>query len=247
MARWTTGLALVVAAGISGATALSLASSRSNKQDDSVTFSNPSGAHRTVATRGRIDTDNPFFQDLGTNGRSCFSCHRPAQAWTITPGELRSRFETTAGLDPIFRNNDGSNCEGADVSTISKRRRAFSLLLTKGLIRVGLEVPANAEFEVIDVDDPYGCGAALSSVSMYRRPLPSTNLVFLSTVMWDGRHTAPGHSIRSDLIEQAAGAVTGHAQGAPPSPVLLRDIVDFQLGLFTTQERDDAAGPLHNR
>jgi cytochrome c peroxidase len=30
------------------------------------------------------------------------------------------------------------------------------MLLTKGLIRVGIGVPSNAEFELIDVDDPYG-------------------------------------------------------------------------------------------
>src|SRR6185503_13114441 len=136
-----------------------------------------------------IDSSNAFFQDLGTNGRTCFSCHRPAQAWTVTPTELRERFERTAGLDPIFRNNDGSNCEGADISTVRKRRGAFSLLLKKGLIRIGLDVPAGAEFDIVDVDDPYRCGALLSKPSMYRRPLPTTNLKFLSTVMWDGRET----------------------------------------------------------
>src|SRR5262245_59326625 len=106
-----------------------------------VGFINQSGIHRTHSEH-RIDTNNAFFQDLGTNGRTCFSCHRPAEAWTVTPGELRERFERTAGLDPIFRTNDGSNCEGADISTLRKRRGAFSLLLKKGLIRVGLDVPA---------------------------------------------------------------------------------------------------------
>ena len=71
------------------------------------------------------DADNPFFQELGTNGRSCVTCHRPAQGWSITPAELRDRFDRTDGLDPIFRTNDGSNCEGADVSTIRKRRQGL--------------------------------------------------------------------------------------------------------------------------
>ena len=104
-------------------------------------FSNASGIHRTLSTAGPIDTGNPFFQDLGTNGRTCFTCHRPEQAWTVTPPELRERFRLTRGLDPIFRTNDGSNCEGADVSSIGARRAAFSLLLSKGLIRVELDVP----------------------------------------------------------------------------------------------------------
>ena len=156
-----------------------------------LTFSNKSGAHRTLSTAGPIDTGNPFFQDLGTNGRTCFTCHRPEQAWTVTPPELRERFRLTRGLDPIFRTNDGSNCEGADVSSIGARRAAFSLLLSKGLIRVELPVPANAEFTIVGVDDPYGCGALFTEASMYRRPLPSTNLPFLSTVMWDGRESTP--------------------------------------------------------
>src|SRR5262249_30355892 len=119
-------------------------------------------------------------------------CHRPAQGWTITPAELRDRFERTDGLDPIFRANDGSNCEGADVSTVRTRRRAFSVLLAKGLIRIPLDVPAGAEFGIVGVDDPYRCGAPLTSASMYRRPLPTTNLKFLSAVMWDGRQSKPG-------------------------------------------------------
>jgi cytochrome c peroxidase len=209
-----------------------------------LTFANQSGVQRTITTASAIDADNPFFQDIGTNGRTCFSCHRPAQAWTITPEEIRQRFDETAGLDPVFRNNDGSNCEGADVSTLGRRRQAYSLLLTKGLIRVGLAVPANAEFEIVETDDPYDCGASLTQASMYRRPLPTTNLGFLSTVMWDGRETVKGQAIRSDLLTQASDATTGHAQGAPPSPAQLEQIADFELGLFTAQTHDSRAGSL---
>src|SRR6185369_275513 len=167
-----------------------------------------------------VDADNPFFQELGTNGRSCVTCHQPAQGWNITPAELRDRFDRTDGLDPIFRTNDGSNCESADVSTIWKRRRAFSLLLSKGLIRTALDLPAGAEFEILNADDPYRCGAPLTSVSMYRRPLPSANLKFLSAVMWDGRASMPGQAIRDGLIHQvvdmSAGSLTvGAARSGP--------------------------------
>ena len=161
-------------------------------QPNQLTFANRQGVVRTLSTAGSIDTTSPFFTDLGTNGRTCATCHRPAQAWTITPDDVSARFLATQGLDPIFRTNDGSNCEGADVSTLDERRSAFTLLLTKGLIRVGLPVPPTAEFEIVDVDDPYGCGAPFTEASMYRRPLPSTNLRFLSTVMWDGRETVAG-------------------------------------------------------
>jgi hypothetical protein len=191
-----------------------------------------------------MDLNNPFFQDLGTNGRTCFTCHRPAQAWTITPEEIRDRFERTQGLDPIFRTNDGSDCEGADVSTLVKRRRAFSMLLAKGLIRVGLKVPDRAEFDIVDVDDPHRCGAPFTEASMYRRPLPSTNLAFLSTVMWDGRETVQGQAIAADLATQAMDATMGHAQGAAPSPAQLKAIVDFELQLFTAQTHGQQAGSL---
>ena len=242
--RWTTVVTLVTAAAMAGSAAFAHRSTAAEPGGRDRSFSNPAGVHRTIATAGAMNNDNPFFQDLGSNGRSCFTCHRPAQGWTITPAELRERFDTTGGLDPVFRVNDGSNCQGADVSTLEKRRNAFSLLLTRGVIRIDLQVPAGAEFDVIDVDDPYDCGAPLAAVSMYRRPLPTTNLGFLSAVMWDGRQTAPGQDIRADLMVQARDAVVEHAEGMPPSSAQLRAMVDFELGLFTAQQRDRGAGNL---
>jgi hypothetical protein len=236
----------VFAVGLTGVAFLTTAGRTTGDEHrpNQLTFANRSGVQRTITTAPSIDNTNPFFQDLGTNGRTCFSCHRPAQAWTITPEEIRQRFDETAGLDPVFRNNDGSNCEGADVSTLSRRRRAFSQLLTKGLIRIGLAVPENAEFEIVEADDPYDCGAPLTQASMFRRPLPTTNLGFLSTVMWDGRETVKGQAIRSNLLTQASDATTTHAQGVPPSPAQLEQIVAFELGLFTAQTHDNGAGSL---
>src|SRR4051812_17010068 len=154
-------------------------------------FPNASGLLETYNTSGGpIDLSGPFFQSLGTNGRSCGSCHRPAQSWSISADEVRFRFNLTQGLDPIFRTNDGSNCDhNIDTSTVQARRKAYSLLIEKGLIRVSLPVPETAEFNVVSVANPYGCDDP-SILSMYRRPLPSTNLRFLSTVMWDGRESS---------------------------------------------------------
>src|SRR5262245_14818059 len=238
--RLITGVALVAAttALIATARASSTMPVRAGEQP----FPNPSGVLATMGTNG-AEAENPFFQELGTNGRSCATCHRPAQAWTITPAELQDRFTRTDGLDPIFRPNDGSNCEGADVSTVRTRRRAFSLLLAKGLIRVGMDVPVGAEFSIVEVDDPYRCGAPLTSASVYRRPLPTTNLKFLSAVMWDGRQSKPGF-VRDGLISQAVDAVTGHAQGPLPTPAQVHSIVDFELGLFSTPVADASAGSL---
>ncbi|HKF67736.1 MAG TPA: hypothetical protein VKB36_14430 [Vicinamibacterales bacterium] len=240
--RLTTGVTLAATAAIA-VIATAYASSVPPRRTGELTFPNPSGAIATVGLDER-NAGNPFFQALGTNGRACATCHQPAQAWSITPSELRDRFDRTDGLDPVFRVNDGSNCEGADVSTIRKRRQAFSLLLQKGVIRVGLDVPARAEFEIVAVDDPYRCAAPLTSASMYRRPLPSANLKFLSGVMWDGRASKPGQAIRDGLINQVVDAVTGHAQGAPPPPAQIQSILDFELGLFATQVVDRSAGGL---
>ena len=210
-----------------------------------LSFSDDTGTIRTVNTAGPLDTTNPFFQSLGTNGRSCATCHQASDAWTVTPAHLRERFVHSQGLDPIFRANDGSNCEGASLTTLPQRRAAFSLLLNKGLVRIGLTVPSDAEFVVVGVDDPYRCGGSLQNVSAYRRVLPSTNLRFLSTVMWDGRETKPGLPIADDLKSQARDAILGHAQAVlTPTDAEIQSIVSFETALFTAQARDDKAGSL---
>ena len=240
--RWITGVALVTTAMVA-AIATAYAASATPGRAGGLTFPNPSGVAGTVGLH-EADAGNPFFQELGTNGRTCATCHQPAQGWSITPAELRDRFERTDGLDPIFRTNDGSNCEGADVSTIRARRRAFSLLLQKGVIRIALDVPGRAEFDMLEVDDPYRCGGPLTAASVYRRPLPSANLRFLSAVMWDGRQSTPGQAIRDGLIAQIVDAVTGHAQGVPPTPAQVHSVLDFELRLFATQVADRSAGSL---
>ncbi len=208
-------------------------------------FEDPTGQIRTFNANGAIDRDNLFFQSLGTNGRACITCHQPSDAWSVTPAHVRARFDATNGLDPIFRTNDGSNSPFADVSTVGARHAAYNMLLTKGLMRVGIGVPANAEFDLVDVDDPYGYASA-SELSLFRRPLPSTNLNFLATVMWDGRETFASQSIHFDLSDQANGATLGHAAAANPlTDAQRQEIVNFELGLFTAQTVDNEAGNLH--
>jgi hypothetical protein len=116
---------LVTAGALAGLMGLAAGSAANHPRRDELSFGNEAGVQRTISLTG-FDTSNPFFEDLGTNGRTCFSCHRPDQGWTVTPEELGERFKETKGLDPIFRPNDGSNCEGADVSTLATRRDAFS-------------------------------------------------------------------------------------------------------------------------
>jgi hypothetical protein len=170
---------------------------------------------------------------------------------TVSAAGIRARFDATGGTDPIFRPNDGSNSPVADVSTPEARRAAYSLLLSKGLIRAGLPIPADAEFELVAVDDPAGYAgnnANGNELSLFRRPLPATNLAFLSTVMWDGRETLQKGSsaaIHFDLRHQANSATQGHAQ----APTTLDDdtreaIFTYEMGLFTAQVFDGKAGSL---
>jgi hypothetical protein len=207
-----------------------------------------------------IELTGPFFQSLGTNGRSCSTCHRPAQGWSISAQEVQARFELTQGLDPIFRTNDGSVCDhGIDTSTMDGRRQAYRLLTGKGLLRIALPIAPNAEFTVVGVVNPYGCNDP-ATLAMYRRPLPSTNLRFLSTVMFDGRESSAQTGTQkvtfatnpadllADLAHQALDATNGHAQASTAlTPQQQRAIVNFEMSLSTAQAFDYRAGWLNAR
>ena len=222
-------------------------------------FTDPTGYLGTLSTTGSIDTANPFFQSLGTNGRSCATCHVAGEAWSVTPSRIQARFTASNGTDPIFRPVDGSNCPNSPgVNNSPPAPSAYSLLLNKGLIRVSLAIPSTAQFTVKVVSDPYGCALTTDStgrqlLSMYRRPLPATNLGFLSAVMFDGRETVkPLKTISTfqanlnfDLAHQAMDATLGHAQAAnSPSQTVLQQIVAFELATFTAQQVDNLAGNL---
>ncbi len=246
------------AAAFLGLTALLLAAQTgadSRNDPQLLTLPNASGLSATFSANGPIDKSNPFFQKLGTNGRSCDTCHQPGEGWSVTPAGIRERFQASAGTDPIFRLNDGANSPLADVSTLEARRAAYSMLLAKGLIRVGIGIPADAEFELAEVDDPYGFASA-AELSLFRRPMPSANLKFVNAVMWDGRETFADPTSddcllgtdrcfskpATSLAIQANSATVGHAEAMVPlSPAQREAIVRFETGLFTAQVFDDRA------
>ncbi len=191
-----------------------------------------SGIIATFQPNGPTQTDqSAFFQSLGTNDRTCFTCHQPQDGWTVSAQHVQERFDADPN-DPLFRLVDGATCPSDDVSTPGKRRKAFGLLLQKGLIRIGLPMPSSTtlQFQILSVDDPYNCNTASTTgltssttgtVSSYRRPLPTTNLGFLSTIMWDGREPS--------LFSQAVDATQIHAQAsAAPSAAQQQQIVTFE-------------------
>ena len=214
------------------------------KSEGSQSFSGADGSSQTFSSAGSLDTGNPFFQPLGSNGRACVDCHQAAEGWTITPAGVRAKFEATGGTDILFRPHDAATSPRADVSTVEARREAYKLLLDRGLVRIGLAVQPTAEFEVVAIDDPYAFATPLL-VSVYRRPLPTANLAFATTINWDARTTLPDKTIFEDLVEQANRANIGHGQATFALTIEQRTaIAAFETTTFTARRSVAKAGPL---
>jgi cytochrome c peroxidase len=218
-------------------------------------FLDPAGFFQTLGGMDGFDRRGFFFQSLGTNGRSCGTCHLPDHAFSLSASAAGLTFLLTQGRDPLFAPVDGANCPNARSGDPS----AHSLLLKNGLFRISLPVPADAQFTISVAYDPYGCAITVDpktgqeDISVYRRPQPATNLSFLSDVMSDGRETVAPLSpastflpnLQTDLKQQALDATLSHAQAqSAPSDAQLTDIVNFELGTFTAQAFDWATGPL---
>jgi cytochrome c peroxidase len=200
-----------------------------------------------------ITAKNAFFLSLGTNGRTCFSCHQPASGMSISTANLQALYRITGDKDPVFAAVDGADCPN--------KPHSHGLLLNKGLFRIFLPVPSNAEFTVTVVSDPTGCNTnpayatgvdpttnqPVQIVSVYRRPLVATDLKFV-TDLNQTRNTDPitGQPLPIDLntglvasgnimwdgreqtlATQAWHATAGHAQAAQAQ-------LD-QLGLLNSQ------------
>src|SRR5262249_3910442 len=69
----------------------------SNHLANNIPIPDATGLFTTVSTSGSIDLNNEFFQNLGTNGRRCVSCHLPTAGWSITPPQLQAVFDITNG------------------------------------------------------------------------------------------------------------------------------------------------------
>ena len=215
------------------------------------------GFSGTYSNTGSVDLSGPFFQSLGSNGRTCGTCHQPSNAFGLSAVDAQLRHLISGGKDPLFAQIDGSTCPTGPINN--------SLVVNNGLIRIGLTVPPNttdsspAQYTITAVQDPYGCALTTDSqgiqtVSVYRRPLPTTNLGFLSAVMFDGRESLAfplnngqtfAANLNADLTQQATDATLIHAQaGQAPTTAQLSQIVNFELALNSAQLADFVAGSL---
>lgn len=169
-------------------------------------FLDLTGFSSTDSTTGSIDVSGPFFQSLGTNGRSCGTCHAPADGFGLSAMDAQFRYFISRGKDPLFAQIDGATCPTGPINN--------SLIVNNGLIRIGIQIPPDTadpnspQFTIVAVRDPYGCALTTNSqgqqtASMYRRPLPATNLSFLSMVMFDGRESFASLEQRADLCSES--------------------------------------------
>lgn len=223
-------------------------------------FLDLTGFSATNSTTGSVDLSGAFFQQLGTNGRTCTTCHAASDGFGLSAADASLRYVLTRGKDPLFDQIDGSTCPTGAVNN--------SLVVNNGLIRVAMTVPPNQftstppQFTITAAQDPYGCALTTDSngvqtVSVYRRPLPATNLGFLSAVMFDGRESFFNPlnneqsfvaNLNADLTQQAIDATLTHAQATqPPTSSQLSQIVSFELALNSAQSKDFVAGKLYGQ
>ncbi len=212
------------------------------------------GQVATFTTASSLSETGPFFTALGANTRTCATCHELSQGLSISAASAQALFTSSNGGDPLFDAVDGANCPTATTGNST----THSLMLSKGLVRIAITLPSTAQFTLAATSDPYGCAVGANSsgaqvVSVYRRPLPASGLNFLSSVMWDTRETGSpltsaatfSANLTADLTAQALDAISTHEQGTTaPSQSQVAALVAFELGLFTAQTNDSAAGSL---
>jgi hypothetical protein len=163
--------------------------------------------------------------------------------WSIRPADVETKFLFSQGTDPIFNLLDADS-PTADVSTPQARFRAYSML-RKGLFRRGGNVPANAEYEIIAIDDPLGTGGSLTRFQAFRRPLATANFHIARSVGWQDQDGNGSPDIHVGLTSQAANNITGAQQGTPPAnPDTVEAIVAYERSLRFAQQSVFGAGSL---
>jgi hypothetical protein len=219
---------------------------------------NPHGFSATFSTQGFVNLVTDYSLPQGSNGRSCQTCHIPQQAWSINPNAIQLLFFLTGGTHPIFNRLDADNPDTADLTTVTGRWAAYTMMLTRGVFRRGGAPPSTREWDVIAVDDPHGF-ASPTQIVQWRRAMPTINFHLGSgTVNWDGSNNIP-QQVNADqalgLENQARRNVTGAQEGPalpavpnplpPPFDAIIPEIIDFETRLSTAQVFSFSAGFLN--
>ena len=163
-------------------------------------------------TRGAVNFFRPF---PGGNGRSCATCHRPQDGFSLSPATVEARWQrlqrvrrfNPGATDPLFRAIDAD--DGRD---------DFTLLRTRALIKVRVALPSRVRM----TDDP-----ASTQVTLSRAVTPLNML----------KHTAPYQQDRSaaNLEAQVLAAVTQHMEPTtPPTIQFLESVAEFERHIFSS-------------
>ncbi|MEO8308499.1 MAG: hypothetical protein ABI616_10735 [Pseudomonadota bacterium] len=212
-------------------------------------FANSWGQLGVLSTSGAMEMKgHPFFSPLGENGRACVSCHQPAYAMSVSAASLRERWASTGGKDPVFAAIDGSNCPNLP----QDQRSSHSLLLDRGLFRIGLPwpppgvdgKPMKPEFTLEVLRDPTGCNtdsvyglkSGSPTVSVYRRPRPAANLKY---VIGPERGGTGGGAMF--IIKNGLTASVDPETGRPTS---MNMMADARLPTLKEQAKDAAVNHL---
>jgi len=216
----------------------------SESNDNLLSANNEYGVAETFQVTGTVDFTNPFFQPLGTNPRTCATCHASNQGWTMTSDANDRLFEDTDGLAPLFNPVDEGSRPDEDISTKDAREAAFEpTTIEHGLTRFTRRVPATAEFTVLAVDDPSGFSTP-SAILNFRRPSPTMNEAKVSSILWT---SGPVQDIPTTFGNVLRGGATLHEQRDPANPVPLaqqQQASALFMGLFFAQISDRHAGRL---
>jgi hypothetical protein len=210
---------------------------------------NDYGVAESFHTTGAIDFTNPMFLQLGTNPRSCATCHGPDQGWAMTAERSKELFKESDGLDPLFNLVDEGSRPDADISTKHLRKAVFSttvnLAVTRFTRNITPAAAAAAEYTITAVTDPSGFPSTPSSFLNFRRPTHMVNETKMSSIL---NTSGPVQDIPATLANLFNGAAGLHLQRDVvnnPVPVEQRNQGrDFLLGLFFAQIKDKHAGRL---
>ena len=218
--------------------------------DTSLVTRDRAGALATVSAYGvNADTSDGFAANLGTNGRTCGTCHVAEDAWSFTPQHARS----LASDDPLFTPNDGSDCppvtpsQGPDSALSSRGSRL------RPHPRPARQFPTTADFALAAATNPKGCAIPPGSAGvngqlfLFRRPLPSTNLdLRLGDHVGRAGDAATPHDAGALPEHGPARSSTSRIRRTAPRPATRRvrrssatqaqaDIVAFETDLYTAQ------------
>ena len=143
-------------------------------------------------------------ETFGGNGRTCATCHRPEDGFSMTPATAQARFAANPA-DPLFRPSDSDDGAG----------RSYTRLLTHATVRVRIALTCG---NIWPEDDPKAASIVVNRGIPGLLDTPALDPMLMS----DGR----AHS----LEQQALDAIHDHAEPrTEPGSDALRQIAAFEI------------------